>query len=170
MDGLSIILDKSTLQMLNAAEIECLFRHYFLVVPPILLTEIVGDLYRNDNKSIEETHRKVQLIANKILTFSACKQIDYRDLRDESLLGNETFTNFRPVIQATEIFDDEDGQSIAYISKSVEMKMIHDWQRGQFNAKDHDYAKEWKETSRIDLSSYKSQLLRDCKIICGKRS
>ncbi|MBX3151500.1 hypothetical protein KF728_15205 [Candidatus Obscuribacterales bacterium] len=124
-----------------------------------MLTEIVGDLYRQDDKSIEETHRKVQLIANKILTFSACKQIDYRDLRDQSLLGNEMFTGFRPAIQSTEIFDGEDGQSIAYISESVEMKMIHDWQRGHFNAEDHDYAKEWKETSRVDLTSYKSQLL-----------
>lgn len=155
IEGISIILDKSTLQGLGKSEIEALSRHYFLVVPPILLMEILGDLAKvQDNLDPE---KKVQMLALKIQTFSACKHVDYRNLRDASLLGNDMNTSYRPIIEPTELIDD-DGL-IAYISESIEMKDVKDWQCGEFTQVDRQDAQLWKETSIIDLGEYQKQLL-----------
>lgn len=157
IEGISIILDKSILHGLSQSEIEALCRHYFLVVPPILLTEILGDLCAKPRKN-KDPEKQVRMLAQKILTFSACKQVDYRRLRDESLLGNNMSTSFRPVVEPSDVLDDEDGP-IAYITDSIEMKQIKDWQVGKFTEDDREDAQLWKLTSVANLSDYKQTLL-----------
>jgi hypothetical protein len=154
IEGVSIILDKSSLQMLNQSEIEALCRHYYLVLPPILTTEILGDLHAGD----DDARRKVQILANKVRTHSVCKHLDYRIIRDESLLGTEVPASFRPCIQPTYIHDDADG-AVAFISESIEMKDIHDWQGALFSEQDLTDARSWKELSVADLDQYRRELI-----------
>lgn len=127
------------------------------MVPPILLTEILGNLVKAQKDNLDPA-KKVQMLAQKIQTFSACKHVDYRVLRDESLLGNNMNTSYRPVIEPTALADDDDGL-IAYISEAIEMKDIKDWQGGEFTQGDRQDAQLWKETSVADLGDYQKQLL-----------
>jgi hypothetical protein len=54
MNGLSILLDKSTLEMLNTEQLDTLCRHFFVMIPPILITEIIGDLHAKKKNSMKE--------------------------------------------------------------------------------------------------------------------
>jgi hypothetical protein len=161
MDGIPILLDKSALEMLSADELNALSRHYFLVVPPILITEIVGDLYSKRRDSTQDGVQTdlVQKVANKIVTNAACRNVDYRDIRAADLLGDEVdHGGFRPILTATRTAFDDDGTEMALIVQDVEMELILNWQKGDFSVEDETYAKLWKATSPADLDEYRRQL------------
>ena len=50
MFNLPMLLNKSAIQSLSHMNIETLTRYYLFVLPPILLTGIVGDLHSNKGK------------------------------------------------------------------------------------------------------------------------
>lgn len=162
IEGLPIILDKSTLHGLKPTEVETLSRYYHLILPPILLTEIMGDLYskkkKDPNDNTEINPELVQILANKIITYSSCKNMDYRDLCVANLLGHNVYSDFRPCIEPTKSGTNSDGEVVAIIDDSVEMQMIHNWQAGKFDENDKEYAKAWRElVSGIDLNEYKAK-------------
>lgn len=162
IEGLPIILDKSTLQGLKPSEVETLSRYYHLILPPILITEIMGDLYSQKKKGIlDENEINVELVkilANKIVTHSSSKNMDYRDLCVANLIGFDVNSDFRPCVQPTKSGENNTGEIIAIIDDEIEMKMIHDWQKGEFNNHDKEYAKAWKNlVAEVDLNEYKTQ-------------
>lgn len=161
MDGVTILLDKSALEMLSPDELNALARHYFLVVPPILITEIVGDLYSKRRSSKQDGIQTdlVQRVAKKIVTHAACLNIDYREIRSAELLGEYIdYGRFRPIVAATQTAFDDDGTEMALIVQDVEMKLLLNWQDGKFSDDDEKYAKDWRERSAADLDQYKRQL------------
>ena len=170
MDGLPIILDKSALEMLGPDELNALAKHYFLIVPPILMTEIIGDLYSKRRNSKQEGIQTelVQSLATKIAVNEACRNIDYRDIREADLLGyNVDQGGFRPFIAPTQTAFDDDGKEMALIVQDEEMKLILQWQKGNFSLDDNNYAKVWKESTPVDLEKYKRDLVESKFLIEG---
>lgn len=146
IDGMSIILDKSTLQGLSLIELQEMNRYYHVVVPPILIIEILGDLYSPPAIRDLTPEQNVQTLARKLLAVRPSIHIDYRYLRNASLLGNEILTSFQPVI-------DEDNNASTLLN-------MEDWQRGNFSQVDRADAATWKETSAQNLENFQKGLLQ----------
>lgn len=172
--NLPLLLDKSAIQSLTYTSIETLTRHYLLVLPPILLVEIMGDLHSNKGKittpDSELNTRLVQGLAKKLITQSAVKNVDYRFLCAAELDGEKVSSHFRPCVAPTNLSITPDGGLGAFIDADREMKMIHNWQDANFTADEVQYAKAFKETSKeVDLNSYKERL-KDFKLTFSSNS
>lgn len=161
--GLPLLLDKSAIQSLGYASIETLVRYYVLVLPPILLLEFMGDLYSNKGKIVTENSelntKLVQILAKKLITHSAVRNVDYRDLCFEELCGYSVWSDFRPCVAATILKDTPDGGTAALIDNNVEMELVHKWQEGDISDHDKKYAKEFKKRSaETDLTMHRDRL------------
>ncbi|MCW5824904.1 MAG: hypothetical protein KIT34_19055 [Cyanobacteria bacterium TGS_CYA1] len=162
--GPPLLLDKSTLQSLNPSKMEALSRHFTVVIPPILLWEIMGDLYsKKRNASNEDSLNTdlVQEIANKIVTHSAVLHTDYRTLCIHNMLGNPVTSSsgYIPNVPAMIIKDTPDGGTAALIDQSVEMAMIFNWQAGIFSDKEKIFAAEYRKEKRdYDWKKYEKQI------------
>ena len=155
------MLDKSTLEMLSHLEIETLSRHYTLVIPPILLDEILGDLYKGQDKVVSNENKIdttiIKKLANKIFTHSAYKNTSYLGMCVESLLGNDFMDNFCPFVQPTEVGTTTDGKTAAIINPDEGLKMIHDWKEGKFDKDQMECAKAWRMVN-LNLEDYKKDV------------
>lgn len=162
--GPSLLLDKSTLQSLNPSKMEALSRHFTVVIPPILLWEIMGDLYSTKRKGKHDDSLNTDLvkeIANKIVTHSAVLNTSYRSMCIENMLGNRVTapSGYIPNVPATIIKDTPDGGTAALIDQGVEMAMIFNWQAGVFSDEEKTFAAEYRRERRnFDLSQYKNQM------------
>lgn len=162
--NLPIIFDKSAIQCLSGKDdyIDALTRHYLIVIPPILLVEIMSDLFKF--KSAEEAERKiinteyVQQLALKLEVNSAVKNNDFKILCEGELLGHRVTENFKPCISPTTIKDFEDGTA-AYIDNTAEMNNLLRWQNGQFTDEETKSAKDYREqVSETNLNEYSSKV------------
>ena len=132
MFNLPLLLDKSALQSLSSSKIEALTWHYLIVVPPILLQEIMGDLYSKNEKIKTENSplntRLVEILAQKIVSHSAVRNVDFRYIAEAELMGHMHVlpqTNFRPCISPTKFWTTPEGTSAVLIDNAVEMEIIH---------------------------------------------
>ncbi len=93
--GPSVLLDKSSIQTLSFDEITFLNRYFFVNIPPILLTEILGDLKKNPES--EKAKAEVVSLAKKILQFDSIINMPYERMIAASLGGYDPIDNtFRP--------------------------------------------------------------------------
>ncbi|MGB2751574.1 MAG: hypothetical protein WBC19_05910, partial [Pyrinomonadaceae bacterium] len=81
--NIHLIIDKSLFQSLPKKAFTPLDRYFYLVIPPILIKEILGDLGKNTSPEI------IAGLADRFGMHSIVCQ-DHRFLLANSLIGNET--------------------------------------------------------------------------------
>ena len=83
--GPAIILDKSAFQFLSAVELHFLYKYYYVVITPILILEILGDLAKEE--STEESKQKVTILANKFGVSSSSRVAPREYIMAQELMG-----------------------------------------------------------------------------------
>jgi hypothetical protein len=150
--GPPLLLDKSGIQSLLKKLLPMLSRYYLLVVPPILVLEILGDLL----KKRQGGRGWVRILAEKVGTTRPFINVDHRELRVESLLGKPITMDGRPVV-ASEGFDTTQGKS-ALITETKEHLQLLRWRFEEPSALEEQSAREWKQAvSSVDLEKAKAQ-------------
>lgn len=151
--GPPILLDKSGIQSLPQKLLFSLSRYYLLVIPPILVAEILGDLLKTRQGGVEW----MRMLSDKIGTSNPFVNMDHRELRLKSLLGKEVVMDGRPVVEAQE-FETSFGKS-AIISDTKEHSQLLRWRFEKPSALDEQSAQEWRQTiAAIDLEKLKAHL------------
>jgi len=155
--GPTIILDKSALQALSRTEIRFLFKYYYVVVTPVLLSEILGDLVKRCNKG-EMPKREVQQLSSKLLSRDSAVNIYYRHLCLGSLLGQHVAMTGQAVVPATRAPMPTVAEAVPLDERDIRA-MLSNWQKGVFSNSDEKLALQWRHTLQtLDLEQYKRQV------------
>ncbi len=157
--GPVIILDKTALQGLSAAEIVFLHKHFWLNIPPILPVEILADLKKPQAGGLTET--LVQELAGKLLIIDSAVNIHYRALCFGSLLGNLVPMSRQIIIPPGRRVVAKDGSPGILFEDPPIMEAIQRWGDGRFTEAEQLLATAWRVASdQLDPSVQRGRLAR----------
>ena len=152
--GPKIILDKSTFQSLSFEEIVTLHNYYFVVVTPVLIMEILGDLTKPktaDSETIKKAMQLAQQLAQKIQQRNSCITANHHSLIINSLLGNSVPMERRPIIIHNESAISNEGKKGVIIEESQEEIALHRWREGKFSEAEQILSLNWRtQTTKPD--------------------
>lgn len=152
--GPTIILDKSALQTLSPSEITVLGKYYLVCHPPILISEVLADLSKQNDYDKSQTVVRNQ--AKKLLGSGSsviCASVG--QIVASELLGNTFPMNGQvPICGGSTVTSGYGDNGILFEPTDIDAAIEH-WQAGQFAVSEHRYAKEWREYTReIDLANH----------------
>ncbi|CDZ60473.1 Putative paraquat-inducible protein B [Neorhizobium galegae bv. orientalis] len=149
---LSIMLDKSVLQSLSPREARWLFHHFLVVIPPVLFSEVLGDIRKADEKSNSGSGKgDAMSLARKIEGSSIALQASSYDVLRMELSGRPFRLDGRPVVDAEKV-QMPDGSFGAYIDQTPMQAVLERWQAGDFDRMEQIFARAWRDhLAEIDL-------------------
>jgi hypothetical protein len=148
--GLPLLLDKSGIQTLPQRLLSPLSRYYLLVVPPVLVSEILGNLLKTRQGGKEW----MRILADKIQSTQFFVNVDHRDLRVASLRGKTVTMDGRPIVESQE-FDTSLGKAELISETEDHMRLLR-WRFEKLTELDEQSAKEWKQTiASVNLEKIK---------------
>ena len=153
--GPTILLDKCALQSLTSDEQYGLSKHFFLVIPPILIYEFLSDIdkYRNELK-------RFQGIAQRLFAGDSEINDDHSKLCMASLLGYDVPLTLKPIVSRGEVLTADNGERGLYLEESKEREIIRGWQSGRISDEEIKVAKAFRMLSKsVDLEQFKKQLI-----------
>lgn len=166
--GPIILLDKSALQMLNTEETLFLYKHYYVVIAPIIILEILADLKKIDPTGALSQADVIRL-ARRLHPSDSKINLHFHDLCIGDLLGYAAEMTERPIIDAGTPFTAADGTQGIHFEEQPERKIIRDWQDGNFNQMEEDFSREWREAiEAINLEQPSNEYRRLIKERLGK--
>jgi hypothetical protein len=152
--GPQLLLDKSTLQSLSYNEIWSVYRHYWVVFPPVLFIEVLGDLKKVATDP-ERSKRLVIKLSDKIQPVDSCFTAHYKIVLTANLFGNEIKTDGRPIKLGGIPIKDSRGLSAIFFEEGPEQKALGRWRAGEFSDAEHLLSERWRESTRmIDLAGW----------------
>lgn len=152
--GPYIVLDKSAFQSLSYDELFYLAKHYSIVLTPVLVMEILGDLKKQDGE--RESSEIVKTLARKIIGIDTFVNVDYRQLCIANLLGRRVPMRYTPVIYGEQLFTEE-GEPFNFIDEPEEMRAIRNWKVGNFSEAERELADKWRLITRnYDLEGFRN--------------
>lgn len=152
--GPYIVLDKSAFQSLSYDELLFLSKHYSIVLTPVLVMEILGDLKKQYGE--RDSGEIVKTLARKIIGIDTFVNVDYRQLCIANLMGHRVPMQFAPVIHGEELFTEE-GEPFNFIDEPAEMKAIRNWKVGNFSKAEMELADQWRLITRsFDLEGFRN--------------
>ena len=156
--GPGIILDKSSLQSLSINELILLHKYYFIVLCPILIIEILGDLKKYTNKPhFSET--QVSQLSKKLLQTDSVINEYYRKLIEMSLLGYHVEMSQRPIVGGGIPVKHKSGKKGIIFKESIERKAIGRWKSRKFTEAENILSERWRESTKsIDLENHKVRM------------
>jgi len=156
--GPTIILDKSAVQALSQREIDFLFKHYYVVITPILLSEIQGDLTKSPNDE-GLSKAQVQQLSKKLLPEDSVVNVHYRYPCMSSLVGYCVPMDGRPIVPQG-IPVEAPGLGKGLVLDETEIRgILCDWQQGIFSDEDRAKAKRWRETvQRLNVETLRRRI------------
>jgi len=158
--GPQLICDKSTLQALSRGELNVLRRYYSLVVPPVLLMEILGDLKKASHP--DECRQEVRVLAEKLAPMNSTVTVEFRRLVLGELSGNPVGMDGRPVLAGGKRVVTNEGKSGMVFETAPENHALLRWQVGEFNEAEGLLADGWRRiTQAIDLEAMQRHLRPD---------
>lgn len=156
--GPTIILDKSAIQALSQQEIYFLFKHYYVVVTPILIMEILADL----KKSKDETglsKREVQQLSKKLLSSDSVINTNFKDLCVGSLVGRDIPMTGHAIVNGGIPIETSRGEKGIFLDEPWERKALRNWESGIFSNTEEIIAQKWRETTQaLNLEDHKQKL------------
>lgn len=141
--GPTLLLDKSSFQALKSCEMYKLTNYFQWNIVDILLVEICSDFLKETKTA--SSRNKASILADKVTSMDSVQNMNYIELCLANLCGCEVGMDCRPIVKPTTINTLNHGQRVALIDKTVFGKMIHRWQRGEFNKQEKDFANIWKD-------------------------
>src|SRR6266487_259499 len=112
--SLAITLDKSTFQSLGYNELIQLHRYYIINVTPLLVSEILGDLSKEETETKKVPKDIVIGLANKIFPSNTYVNANYKKLLEISLLGKESGFSNRPFLEAAKSINTGTKQGLVF--------------------------------------------------------
>lgn len=160
--SLSIILDKSSFQMLNQDEIVMLHNYFLPNITPVQVMEVLGDLAKAEaaGKSSKE---KVSELAKKLLPYKSEVNIYYPKLIGMNLKGDKLSLDNRPVVGDIIVKKSVSGQMGFYHPQSAEEVALGKWREGKFSSPEELTAKLWRDvtTEKDILINLQQQLKKE---------
>lgn len=153
-----ILLDKSALQSLSPEEVKTLEHHFFVNLPPVLITEILADLRKNAG------HNIVRGLFSKVRALNPIVCLDWITLCSHNLLGQAFPSGRIPTDQEPTL--SSNGQVDYGKEPPPKIKEIDDWSSGQISGETKESALQWKRDAEnsIDLESSHKELLTQFKV------
>lgn len=157
--SLAIILDKSTFQSLGHNELIQLHRYYIINVTPLLVSEILGDLAKEEAETKKLPKDIVIGLANKIFPSNTYVNVNYRRLLELSLLGRETGFSNRPFLEAAKSVNTGNKQGLVF-EETEQEKSVRRWKDGQFNSIDELLSWFWRAHTKDEkvIEAFKEKL------------
>jgi hypothetical protein len=166
--SLAIILDKSSFQMLNLDEIVVLHNYFLPNITPILVTEILGDVKKEEVEG-KSSKEKVAQLAKKLLPYQSEVNIHYPKLIEMNLLGDKLSLDHRPIVGNITLTETETGAKGFHHGPSHEEVALSQWKNGKFSKTEELEAKLWRDvTTQQDILTNLQQQLKEANVDGGK--
>lgn len=154
--GPTILLDKSALQSLSHKEIGFLEKHYYLLIPPVLIYETLGDLSKYEGKEEE-----FQTIAGKLFAVDSRINLHQRYLCLLSLLGYSIPMEGMPVSDPGVELTTSTGEKGRFVDETAERKLVRKWQEGKYSLVERAISQGWRRiTKSFDMENYKREFTK----------
>ena len=167
-----VLIDKSLFQSLTAKSLPPLDRHFEVIIPPILIKEILGDL--STNRKIKDREVDVKSFVAKMADRFGVNSIvchDYFFLLYNSLLGYETPMDGRIVAAGLTPVATDDGKSGYKVLPTYEDKTLMRWQQHEFSVEEAFWAYRWQRIRKfISTRLYLNKLIEMGIIITSPKS
>lgn len=141
MNHLRLIPDKSVVFGLNNLEIDSMDRYFFVIVPPILTSEILADLTKET-----EDPQAINRIAGHSYRISGNRGLTphYRILLGNSLKGREIPMEGKYLPLGETMVRSAEGSIGTKIATTLEDETIARWERKEFSEAEEAWAKKWR--------------------------
>ena len=148
--GPLIVLDKSAIQSFSRDEVWMLTKHYLVVVVPVLLFEVLGDL-KKEGRDGRLGQDDVTWLAGKLLDSDSKLNVPYQAACIESMLGNDPASGFVLLGGAKKI-EGNDGRRGVFFDEPKEYEVLRNWRAGRYSEAEELMAEDWRQTTaEIDL-------------------
>ncbi len=157
---ISAIIDKSVLQSLSAREAKWLFHHFRVNVPPILFSEVLGDLAKTKALATGTAEGDVRMLSSKITSYEVFLNEAHYNLVANELHGHRIEMAGRPILSNAKTARMPDGSSGLYVDQTPFQAVMNRWCAGDFEGMEREFARLWRsDKALIDLEA----LIKDTK-------
>lgn len=146
--GPVVLLDKSALQGLSRDEVGFLYKHYTVMIPKVLLTEILADLSKEARTTGRFTPEIVGELAEKIWATNTYVAADHRELCFADLISGPIPRARRVPVRPGRRIRGPDGRPAMFFAEPAEMKALRHWRRGEFHKSDVVASVAWRIVSQ----------------------
>lgn len=171
--SIPIVLDKSTFQGLNYEDIIELHKYYIVNITPLLVSEILGDLAKEEKEGKKAPKDQVTDLAKKMFPYNAYVNMDFRKLVEKSLTGEFTTADNRPFLIAKKSINTPTKKGLTFVETPEEIS-IKRWKKGEFDTMDEIISEVWRTESKDENATkdFKAKFdhLKDIKIKHHKSS
>jgi hypothetical protein len=168
-----IVLDKSTFQGLNYKDIIELHRYYRVNVTPLLVSEILGDLSKEEKEGRQTPKEEVVNLSKKMFPYNSYVNMPYNRILEESFLGNFIDSENRPFLFAEESINTKGKKGLTFKETEEELS-IKRWKKGEFDKLDEISSVLWRKESNDEnvINELKAQFehLKNIKVSNTKAS
>lgn len=165
--SLPIILDKSSFQGLNYKDIIELHRYYMVNITPLLVSEILGDLSKEEKAGKKTPKEEVINLSKKLFPHNAYVNMPYEKILENSFMGNFVDSENRPFLIAKQSIVAKGRKGLTFDETDEELA-IKRWKAGEFNDLDelssHLWRKETKDETVIEEFKKHFKHLQDIKV------
>jgi hypothetical protein len=142
-----IILDKSTFQGLNYGDIIELHRYYRVNITPLLVSEILGDLSKEEKAGRKTPKEEVINLSKKLFPYNSYVNMPCKAIIENSFLGKFVDSENRPFLIANESIKTKGKKGLTFI-ETEEEKSIKRWKIGKFDSVDEITSTLWRNGSK----------------------
>jgi hypothetical protein len=147
--GPVVLLDKSPFQKCPKELVPELFRHFTLVVPPILLKEI-----------LEDHAEKPQMcfgLARRLDFMEIAINVGFQRMLQSNLMGHPVPLEGQPCLEARPINTAEGLLNV--LKEAPEAEALRRWQKGEINPEEREAAARWQKSSEtFDMEGFKAHV------------
>ena len=165
--SIPIVLDKSTFQGFNYEDIVELHKYYIVNVTPLLVSEILGDLAKEEKEGKKAPKDQVTDLAKKMFPYNAYVNMNYELLVEKSLTGEFTSSDNRPFLSAQKSINTPTKKGLTFAETEEELS-IKRWKKGEFDTMEEIIADVWRTESKdegvVETFKTKFKHLKDIKI------
>ena len=157
---IGVMIDKSVLQSLAGRQAKWLFHHFRVNIPPVLFSEVLGDLAKTKGLATDTSDGDVRMLAGKITSHSVSLNEAHYNLIAGELHGHRVAMDGRPVVSNAKTAQMPDGSTGFYIDQTPYQAVMSRWRAGDFEGMEREFGKAWRsDQTSIDLEA----LIRDTK-------
>ena len=147
MNHITIIIDKSTFQLLSYPELLKLSNYYKHNITPILVMEILGDLKKGVSVGQLPSDIRVKDFASKLFPMNTIVNAHYEKLVRHDLLNGKVPLDGRPNTGVEKVVQSETGMKGFLLEETEEEKAIYKWKDGKFAEADHKLSELWRAST-----------------------
>ena len=171
--SLPIVLDKSSFQGLNYKDIIELHRYYMVNITPLLVSEILGDLSKEEKEGKKTPKEEVVNLSKKLFPYNSYVNMPYEKIVENSFNGSFMNSENRPFLIASESIVTEGKKGLTF-KETAEEIAIKRWKQGDFNDLDGLTSTLWRRETKDEnvIEEFKAHFshLKDIKVTNKKAS